>query len=433
MSTKSPLSDRSGWASGGAISELMAQAIANPDCLSLAAGFVDPATLPVDLVKQAAAEVLAAPDARDLLQYGTPAGAGRLRAAVLELFAMLEGVPTEELAETRGLTAGRVLLTNGSQQFLSLVCQALLNPGDVCLVAGPTYFVMLGTIAGVGGRAVRVETDDDGMTPAGLEAALDHFQTVGELPRVKLLYLVPDFENPSGVVLADRRRSELLDILDRRDPDGRIRVLEDAAYRELGFDGTIGASLWGRDRSDRVIYSGTFSKSFSPGLRIGFGLAPVELMQPLIDRKGNEDFGSAHFNQHLLARVLESDRYEAHVADVRRSYRRKRDALLAGLSEHLGDLPGVSWREPAGGLYVWANLPEGVSTGFDSPLAEAAQRDGVMYVPGELCYAPESVDPASGESRPRPTNHMRLSYGVLDVGLLREAAARLGRAVRSVL
>ena len=424
----SPLSDRSAWAAGGAISELMRRALEHPDCLSLAAGFVDPATLPVDLVREAAADVLAAPDARALLQYGAPAGAGRLRAAVLERFATLEGVPTEELAATRGLTAGRVMLTNGSQQFLSLVCQVLLNPDDVCLVAGPTYFVMLGTIAGVGGRAVRVETDDDGMVPAGLERALDRFERAGELDRVKLLYLVPDYENPSGVQIPRERRGELLDVLQRRDPGGRIHLLEDAAYRELGFEGRVAPSLWGQSAGDRVIYAGTFSKSFSPGLRCGYGIAPLELIPALSDRKGNEDFGSAHFNQHLLARVLESGRYDAHVEEVRAGYRRKCAALLAALHEHLGDVPGVHWREPGGGLYVWATLPEGVSTAFDSPLSQAADHEGVMYVPGELCFAPESAD-----GHPRPSNHMRLSYGVLTEEALREAAARLGRAVRAVL
>ncbi|MFH5804559.1 PLP-dependent aminotransferase family protein [Alienimonas sp. DA493] len=422
------LSDRAGWAADGAISTLMAQAIENPDCLSLAAGFVDPATLPVELVRTAAADVLAEPNANLLLQYGTPAGAGRLRAEVLERFAALEGVPTEELAASKGLTAGRVLLTNGSQQFLSLIAQVLLNPGDVCLVAGPTYFVMLGTLAGVGARAVRVETDGDGMVPAGLERALDRFESAGELDRVKLVYLVPDFENPSGIVLAQDRRTAILELLERRDPAGRIHVLEDAAYRELSFDAAPSRSLWGRDPGERVIYAGTFSKSFAPGLRIGYGIAPSELIQPLVDRKGNEDFGSAHFNQHLLARVLESGRYDAHVAEVRAGYKRKCEVLLDALEERLGGLPGVSWREPAGGLYVWATLPEGVSTSFGSPLAEAARHEGVMYVPGELCFAPESAD-----GLPRPTNHMRLSFGVLDAAGLREAAARLGRAVRSVL
>ena len=423
------LSDRAAWAAGGAISFLMRQGVENPDCLSLAAGLVDRSTLPVDLVRDAAADLLAAPDAADLLQYGHTAGAARARMAVLEHFADLEGETAGELAAARGLTAGRVLLTTGSQQFLSLVCQVLLNPGDVCLVAGPTYFVMLGTVAGVGGRAVRIETDGNGVTPAGLEAALDRFEAAGELDRVKLLYLVPDFENPSGVTLPGERRAAVLDILTRRDPGGRIHVLEDAAYRELRFDGEPEGSLWGRDADDRVIYAGTFSKSFAPGVRVGFGVAPLPLIPALIDRKGNEDFGSAHLNQHLLARVLETGAYGPHVETVRTGYRAKRDALLAGLEEHLAGLPGVSWLRPGGGLYVWLTLPEGTETGFDSPLFErATKEEGVMFVPGELCYAAESVDGC-----PPPTNRARLSYGVLSPPQIAEAAARLGRAVRAVL
>ena len=420
------LSTRAAWAAGGAISYLMRQGVENPHCLSLAAGLVDRSTLPVELVKTVAAEELAKPHAADLLQYGHTAGAARLRAAVLERFATLEGVRSEELAAARGLTAGRVVLTNGSQQTLSLVCQILLDPGDVCLVAGPTYFVMLGTVAGVGGRAVRLETDEHGVVPASLDAALA--ATDGSADRVKLLYLVSDFENPSGVTLAADRRAAILDILARRDPGGRIHLLEDAAYRELRFEGEPCGSLWGRDADDRVIYAGTFSKSFSPGLRIGFGILPLPLVQAVIDRKGNEDFGSAHLNQHLLAAVLESGRYDPHVESVRAGYRKKRDALLVGLEDHLGGVPGVSWLRPEGGLYVWATLPEGVDTGFESPLFEAATDGGVMYVPGELCFAPDAVD-----GSPVPRNRMRLAYGVLSPEEIAEAAARLGRAVRAVL
>ena len=135
------LADRAAWAAGGAISYLiMRQGVENPDCLSLAAGLVDRSTLPVELVRDAAAGLLAEPDAADALQYGHTAGAATLRMAVLERFATLEGFSTDELAATRGLTAGRVILTNGSQQFLSLVCQILLNPGDICLVAGADLF-----------------------------------------------------------------------------------------------------------------------------------------------------------------------------------------------------------------------------------------------------------------------------------------------------
>ena len=194
----------------------------------------------------------------------------------------------------------------------------------------------------------------------------------------------------------------------------------------MRFEGDHEGSLWGRDADDRVIYAGTFSKTLSPGLRVGFGVLPLELVQPVIDRKGNEDFGSACLNQHVLARVLETGAYAPHLAAVRDSYRSKRDALLAGLEEHLGGVDGANWLKPAGGLYVWFTAP--CDTGFDSALWErATKEEGVMYVPGEICFAPEAAD-----GSPAPTRHARLAYGVLGEGELHEAAARLGRAVRAV-
>ena len=425
------LSHRARGASGGAISYLMRQAVEHPECLSLAAGLVDRASLPADLVRDAAADLLADPDsARDALQYGHTAGNMQLRTAVVYLFAMLE-------AETGAGAAGtdpaalreRVVLTNGSQQFLSLAAEVLLDPGDVCLVAAPTYFVMLGVLAGVGARAVSVDTDEHGMRPDGLERRLTELEAAGELPRVKLIYLVPEFENPSGVRLAADRRGEIVRLAERFSKAHRVRILEDSAYRELRYDGEPRPSLWSQDRDgdvtgSRVLYTQTFSKSFAPGLRVGFGILPPDLVGPVLDRKGNEDFGSSHLTQHLLLTALRSGRYADHVESVRASYRAKRDALLAALDEHLGGLPGVSWHHPDGGLYVWTTLPDGTDTGFDSPLFRtAAQRERVMYVPGELCY--------SKEPGPVPTNRMRLSFGVLSPDDLREAAARLGRAVRT--
>ena len=432
-----PLSDglsaRTATARGGAISYLMRQAVEHPECLSLAAGLVDRASLPVDLARDLAADLLGDPEAaRDALQYGHTAGNERLRAAVAELFAGLEGRTGGGAAGLNpAAPGGRVVLTNGSQQFLSLAAEVLLDPGDICLVAAPTYFVMLGVLAGVGARAVSVDTDGHGMRPDGLERRLTELEAAGELPRVKLIYLVPEFENPSGVRLAADRRAAIVRLAGRFSKTHRVRILEDSAYRELRYDGDPYPSVWSCDTGgdvtgSRVLYTQTFSKSFAPGLRVGFGILPPDLVGPVLDRKGNEDFGSSHLTQHLVLRALESGRYAGHVASVRAAYRAKRDALLAGLDEHLGDLPGVSWLRPDGGLYVWATLPDGVETGFDSPLFRtAAEREHVMYVPGELCHAKQPG--------PVPTNQMRLSFGVLAPDALHEAAARLGRAVRSCL
>ena len=326
----------------------------------------------------------------------------------------------------------QLLLTTGSQQFLSLVGEILLDPGDICLVASPTYFVFLGVLDGLGAQAIPVATDEDGMRMDALETELARLEAEGQLDRVKLIYLVSYYENPSGVSLSEDRREQVVRIAKRWSKRQRIFILEDAAYRELRYDGPKLPSVWSFDPDrETVIYTQTFSKSFSPGVRVGYGVAPQDLIAPICDRKGNEDFGSANLNQHLMAQVFEDGHYYPHVEQVRNSYRTKRDAMLKAAEKYFSGIPGVSWVPPHGGLYVWMTLPEGVPTGFDSPLFEQATKvEQVMYVPGELCFAP---DPQLPPDEARPRNHMRLSFGVqtpegIDLGM-----KRLANAVRAIL
>lgn len=416
-----PLSQRWHYASRQAISFLMQQAVENTGVVSLAAGLVDYDSLPVSETRAAMEAMLGDDDAaRQALQYGTTPGSERLRQLLLGHFARLEGAEASDL----GIDADQLLLTTGSQQLLSLVCEILLDPGDICLVAGPTYFVFLGNLEGVGAEVVTVETDDGGMRPDALDAALSQISDQGRLDRVKLIYLVSYYDNPSGRCLAAERRGPILDIARKWSQDQRILILEDAAYRELRYDGPALPSVWSHDDAgDMVVYTQTFSKSFSPGLRVGFGVVPSELVKPLCDRKGNEDFGSAHFNQHLLATVLESGLYAEHVDEVRAAYTLKRDAMLAAADRYFADIDGVSWVHPHGGLYVWMSLPEQIETGFDSPLFESATKThGVMYVPGELAYA--------GPLETRPRHQMRLSFGVQTPEGIDDGMRRLAAAVR---
>jgi 2-aminoadipate transaminase len=418
------LSRRWHYAREQAISFLMQQAVENPQVISLAAGLVDYETLPVDETLAAAERVLSDRGAAKLaLQYGTTAGSERLRRLLLKHFAALEGVQPSEL----GIDAANLIVTTGSQQLLSLACEVLLDEGDICLVAGPTYFVFCGNLNGVGAEAVTIPTDDEGMRTDLLEQAFEELEAAGKLARVKLIYVVSYYDNPAGLSLSEERRREVVDIARRWSKHQKIFILEDAAYRELRYDGPVLPSVWSFDdtRSD-VIYTQTFSKSFAPGLRVGYGVVPRELAGPLCDRKGNEDFGSANLNQHLLASVLETGLYQQHVDQVCDAYRVKRDAMLAACDEHFASLPGVSWVHPHGGLYVWMTLPNRIQTGFQSPLfEEAVKRQGVMYVPGELCY--------HGPLENRPRNEMRLSYGVQSPAGIREGIRRLAAAVRQLM
>jgi 2-aminoadipate transaminase len=416
------LSERSHQTRDLAISFLMQQGVENPDCLSLAAGLVDPLTLPVQDALQSASEVLSTEESgRKALQYGTTQGSLELRQLLLKHFESLEGKSASEL----GIDETQLVATTGSQQLLSLVCETLIDPGDICLVAGPTYFVFAGNLTGVGARTVTIPADENGMQPAALDAALEQIAERQELHRVKLIYVVSYYDNPSGVCVSTERRQQIVEIANKWSREHRILVLEDAAYRELQYDGEVHPSVWSFDETrESVIYTQTFSKTFSPGIRVGFGVLPKELVGPICDRKGNEDFGSANFNQHLVANALSTGRYHEHLQKVRQGYQLKRDAMLAAAEEYFSDIEGVSWVHPHGGLYVWMSLPKEISTGFQSDLFQAAVKNGVMYVPGELCYAGAIAD--------RPKHQMRLSYGVLTEEGIREGMKRLASAVKSM-
>jgi 2-aminoadipate transaminase len=417
------LSRRWKWGSRQPISFLMEQGVQNPGVISLAAGLVDQQSLPVSRLREAAATLLGSDlKGRPALQYGTTQGAERLRTHLLGHLAMLE----RETPERLGIDPARIVLTTGSQQLLSLVGEILVDPGDIVLTSSPTYFAYLGTLNGLGATTIRVAADDRGMRIDALDDALRRLEASGNLPRVKMIYAVTYYENPTGISLSLERRKELVDVARRWSKHQPLFVLEDAAYRELRYDGPELPSVWSFDEGhELVILAMTFSKSFAPGLRVGYGVVPRDLVSPICDRKGNEDFGSANLNQHLLATVMEQGLYEPHVASLRETYRAKRDAMLAAADRHFGNLTGVRWVRPHGGLYVWMALPETIDTGFESRLfRHAVEVERVMYVPGDVCYAGPPAD--------RPRHEMRLSFGTQTAEGIDEGMRRLARAVRHV-
>lgn len=418
------LSEQALRSSDQAIGFLMQQAVENADCISLAAGLVDERSLPVELTRETVQQLLSeSAGGRKLLQYGTTQGPEPLRRIFRNYLADLEQ-RSDGLAD---LPLSRIFLTTGSQQLLSLITQALFNPGDICLVAAPTYFVFLGVLQAAGATIVPVRSDENGMQPEALEAELQRIEQRGLLSRVRLIYVVSDFENPSGVSVSAERRPQLLRLAQKYSRDSRIFLLEDSAYRELRYDGDPLPSIWSFDKDqETVILAQTFSKSFSPGIRVGLGVLPQALVKPVSDLKGNEDFGSAHLNQHIVAATLRDGSYRQHVERVTSSYRTKRDAMLRAVEREFSGLPGVSWFRPHGGMYVWMRLPETIETGFHSPLfRRATQVDKVMYVPGELCY------PMDWPERPRC--EMRLSFGVQSPEGIEEGIRRLACAVRAIL
>lgn len=420
MTPTTPLSGAARRTGDSPISDLMSRALAAPDLISLAAGFVDHATLPVAAASRAVAAVLGDEvEGRRALQYGTTRGDVHLRKRLVRLLESSEGVPDGSF----GHVLDRLVVTSGSQQLLYLVAEALLDPGDIVLVESPTYFVFMGVLQARGATIVGIETDEGGLRIDALEATLADLEEKGQLDRVKLIYTISEHSNPTGLSLdADRRRA-LVQVARSWSRRQRIYVLEDAAYRGLTFAGTEPPSVWSQDEEGQtVILARTFSKTFSPGLKIGYGVLPESLVHPILNLKGNHDFGSSHFAQQVLDRVLTDGLYEPQVALLAQTYLRKCEALLAALEDHFGPPGGrVSWTQPRGGLYVWLTLPGGVDTGRDGDYFANCLSEGVLYVPGEYAY-PSLPGPS-------PRNQARLTFGVTPEPGLVEGVRRLAAAL----
>ena len=456
------------------ISWLMQTALSRPGLISLAAGFTDNATLPVDLSRKLLNRILRSPKSgQPALQYGITAGETNLRRLTASHLQKLDlgGTPCR-----RPKSQGRrhavppeihswehVLITGGSQQLLYMTLEALCDEGDIVLVEDPTYFVFLSILQSRGIRARGVRLDRDGLDLAHLETVLQRLKKSGELRRLKALYLISYFQNPTGATTSFGKKRGILKLLKKfeRAAGHPIYLLEDAAYRELSFSspsprpsgeraGVRGFELETKGlltptlfsvrggegenapptaltlpgAAERVIYTGTYSKPYAPGARVGFGILPEPIFTTVQRIKGNHDFGSANLLQQLLAGALASGLYDKHVAKVRKNYSRKAAVMKQALAEHFPK--SVEIWESGGGLYFWARLPKKISAGVKSKVFQSALKNDVLYVPGELCYAD---DP----SRKKPDNEMRISFGSASVDNIREGIKRLGAVLRKAL
>lgn len=406
-----------------AITALMRTALETPGLLSLAAGFTDNATLPVTAVGEALRSLATTAKEPEYLQYGTNAGRPGLRAEVAARVLTLDGAVADEAAVAA--RAAQTFMTNGSQQALYLAIQTLCEPGDIVLVDRPSYFVFLELLGGLGVEARSLPVDKDGrLDAAGIAVMLRRIHAAGERSRLKAVYFVSWFSNPSGRTLDAAERRGLAETL--RAERCVVPVIEDAAYRELGFDpasaraqrGVLGDPAW--DGFPRL-YTGTLTKPFASGLKCGYGMCDDDAWRAAMAHvKGHHDFGSGNFAQALLERAMAAGAYEAQLGILRAAYRAKRDALHAALEA--GGLAGLGWRWrlPEGGIYIWLEGPAGLDTAGDSAFCRACLREGVLYVPGALCHGDDA-----------PKNTVRLSYGVLSPALLAEAGARFCRAAKA--
>lgn len=370
------------------------RAIDAPDAVSLSFGFPFPGSFPNDELVEAAADLFAA-EGDSALQYGGGEYAGQLSAVVA----------ARERERGVDCDPAEVVLTSGASHAIDQVCRTVLEPGDPVFLSAPTFMGALSILRNHGPELVSFPVDDDGIDVAAVERELAARREDGR-PLPKLLYVVPNFQNPTGVTLSRDRRERVLELAAEYD----FLVLEDDAYGDLRYDGDDVAPLAALDDEGRVVRVGTFSKTIAPGVRTGWAVAHEAVAAQL--SRTNAARPNV-FTRGVLARYAEAGHLEETLPELRAAYERRRDHMLDCLAEHLP--AGAGWTEPEGGFFVWVTLPEGTDA---EALLETAAEEGVTYLPGALFY------PDGGGER-----SLRLSFSHVGLEEMDDGVAALGRAV----
>lgn len=367
---------------------------AQPDVISLAGGLPAPELFPVDEYRRGFEWVLET-DGAQALQYGPSEGYRPLRQLLAE---RLSGFGITSVADD-------VLITNGSQQALDLVGKVLLDPGDAILVERPTYLGALQAFNQYQPSYVAVGMDDDGMRIDEVEHALATHRG-----RIKLIYALPNFQNPTGRSLSLDRRKRLVELASR----AGVPIVEDDPYGELRYEGEHLPSLKSLDRDGTVIYLGTFSKILAPGFRLGWIVAAPEALETLLHAKQPSDLHTGMAQQMATWWVAKDGFVDRHVERIKDFYRERRDVMLLALEEHFPS--DAHFTRPAGGLFVWAELPSFIDT---RELLLDAVQEKVAFVPGQGFHSDHSG-----------SNTMRLNFSNVPPEMLREGVRRLGQAVQ---
>lgn len=367
-----------------------------PGVLSMTGGFPNPTTFPTDEVGEIALR-LVRDDAAVALQYTPCEGIPSVREYLVE---------RQELLQGRRPAAGELIVTSGGMECIALMCQALIDPGDPVAVEAPSYLGALMAFGGAEADIAAVPMDEEGLVVEALAERL-----AGGL-RPKFVYTIPEFQNPTGRTLPLGRRRALVDLCRRHG----VLIFEDVAYRELSFDGTALPSLWSL-APDLVVQAGTFSKSFFPGVRLGWALGPAEVVAELAAAKQTTDQCAGGLGQRLLEEYGRAGGFERHLPAARELYASHWAALSAALRRHMP--AEVSWTEPAGGFLTWLTLPGALEA---LKLRPAALDAGVAYVPGPPFHVGDGG-----------RNALRLSFSHLTEAELEMAVERLAGVVVAAL
>lgn len=369
-----------------------------PNIISLAGGLPETNIFDIAGMKDLATELLNE-DIHSAFQYGPSDGYLPLRESICHVLS------------DEGIKAGsnEIIVTGGAQQALDLLGKILIDPGDYIIVEAPTYVGALNSFSSYQANYLTVPMDDDGIDVDKLQEVVDSFKKSSQgKSKIKFLYTIPNFQNPAGVTLSAERRLRLIEICKKND----ILIIEDNPYGRLLYNGEPLAPLRSLDKD--VIYLGTFSKIFSPGVRVGWILAPGSFIEKLIHAKQAADLCSSSLTQRLVARFFDSDLKEKHLDSLVKVYSERRDAMLSALEKYFPG--GTTWTKPKGGFFVWASVPDFIDT--KEMLADAINR-GVAYVPGGAFFP-------DGTGR----NFMRLAFCFVDAEKIDQAIKQLGKVIK---
>ena len=364
-----------------------------PGIISFAGGLPSPDTFPIDAMREACERVLKL-DGRAALQYAASEGLPQLR----------EWVANDLTKQGMQVSPDQVLITTGSQQGLDLVAKVLIDAGSKILVETPTYLGALQAFMPMEPDVVSVDSDDEGVDATDLR---------GKTRDARFIYLLPNFQNPTGRTMSEARRAAVAQVA----LDTGLPVIEDNPYGDLWFDQAPAASLSSR-LPEQSLYLGSFSKILAPGLRLGYLVAPKALYPKLLQAKQAADLHTPSFNQRVVAEVLKDGFIERHVPTIRALYKQQCEAMLAALDREMAGL-GLTWNRPVGGMFLWVQLPKGLKA---VPLLEKAVAKGVAFVPGFAFYAQDANE-----------STLRLSFVTATVDQINTGMAALAAAIRESL
>ena len=388
------LSDR-GTRAGDA---LITDPTASAKYISFIYGFPDSESLPAESIIATTQEALTK-DPVWSLQYGPVNGPEPIREAILA-----------KLRRDQGIRAGmeNILTTAGSSQGIQLVLQMLVNPGDTIIAESPTFLGFFDDVINCGADIAGIDVDEHGMNMEHLEQTLKDLKAAGK--RAAMIYVLPNFQNPTGVSTSLDRRQRIVELASEYD----TIIVEDDAYFDLRYDGENIASLYELDPDERTLYLGTLSKTMAAGIRIGWVVGPAALIRRLAALK--TDGGTNIFGSYVAATWI-PENFSRHVGELREIYSRRRDLMLTALGKYMPD--GATWSQPDGGFFIWVTLPEGLDAGSMLPHAREL---GIEYLPGSVCYFDH-----------RGKNEIRLSFSFAHDDVIDEGIRRLGDLLNAEL